>query len=456
MDLAERLAEYAASLGYGDLSDVVIREAKKRVLDSIGCAVGAYSQVPVRAARRLAERGYPGESATILGTRKKTTPDMATFVNALMVRYFDYNDTYLSKEPGHPSDNIAACLAAAEMEGRSGRDVLVAMVLAYEVQCRLCDAADIRHRGWDHVCYGLVSSALAAGKLLGLSREELAQAVNISLNSHIAMRQVRAGRLSMWKGFSFANASRNAVFSALLAREGVTGPSPIFEGEMGFFNQVSGRFRLEPSSFGGGGRKFKLEETLLKFYPAEYHAQTAVRAALELKGMVGGDASNISSVGVETHEAAYSILGKDPEKWAPDTRETADHSLPYMVSVALMDGRVENSSYAPKKINDAKTREFMKKVFVKEDRALTAAYPKSISNRLTVKLVDGRVLFKQVDDPRGSPTNPMTDDEVEQKFRSQVKGFLSETQVKGVLEFVMTLERQRDVGKLFRSCVIKA
>jgi 2-methylcitrate dehydratase len=455
MDLADRLAQYSSSLSYSDLSDLVISEAKKRLIDSIGCAIGAYSQVPVKAARRLAGRGYTARASTVLGTRRKTTPDMATFVNGLMVRYFDYNDTYLSREPGHPSDNIPACLAVAEMEGRSGKDFLTSMVLAYEVQCRLCDAADIRHRGWDHVCYGLVSSALAAGRLLGLSTDELAQAVNISLNSHLAMRQVRAGRLSMWKGFSFANASRNAVFSALLAGEGVTGPSPIFEGEMGFFNQVSGRFQLDTSSFGGKGRKFKLEETLLKFYPAEYHAQTAVRAALELRDKVGGDPSNISFVGVETHEAAYTILGKDPEKWAPETRETADHSLPYMVSMALIYGRVENASYSQEKIMDPKTREFMKKVIVREDRALTAAYPGSISNRLTLKLDDGRVLVKQIDDPRGSPRNPMTGAEVEQKFRGQVKGFLSEAQVKGVLEFVESLEDQREVSKLLRSCVVR-
>ncbi len=373
-----------------------------------------------------------------------------------MVRYFDFNDTYLSKEPGHPSDNIPACIAAAEMEGRSGKEMVLAMVLAYEIQCRLCDAADIRHRGWDHVCYGLVSVALASGKLLGLSKEELAQAVNISLNSHLAMRQVRSGELSMWKGFSFANASRNAVFSALLAREGITGPSPVFEGDMGFFNQVSGRFYLDIASFGGKGKRFKLEDTFVKFYPAEYHAQTAIWAALDLRKQVEGDPmEKVAHVAVETHEAAYSILGKDAEKWSPETRETADHSLPYIVAMALIEGKVDNGSYAPGKLRDPAIREFMKRIIVNEDRELTKNYPGMVSNRLKVKLVDGRFLVKQFDEPRGHPSNPMTDEEIEKKFRQLVKGKLTEAQIRNVLGFVRTIEKREDVGPLVAALVVK-
>jgi 2-methylcitrate dehydratase len=456
LSLSNRLGEYASSLTYDDLGETVIQEAKKRLLDAIGCAIGAYHETPVKAARRLAERGYPGKASTILGTRKKTSPDMATFVNGGMVRYFDFNDTYLSKEPGHPSDNIPACLATAEMEGKSGKELLLAIVLAYEIQCRLCDAANLRHRGWDHVCYGLVSGALASGKLMGLSNEELAQAVNISLNSHLAMRQVRVGGLSVWKGFSFANASRNAVFSALLAREGMTGPTHVFEGEMGFFNQVSGRFQLDIRAFGGKGRRFKLEETFMKFFPAEYHAQTAIWAALDVRSRIEGDPlKRIAYVGVETHEAGYTILGRDTEKWSPETRETADHSLPYIVSMALLEGRVDNGTYAAKKLNDPQIREFMKRVMVKEDKALTEAYPESIPNRVTVKLDDGKMLTKQVDTPKGHPKNPMTEEENEQKFRVLTKGILKDSQVESTLKFVRTIEKQSDVSRLFGSCVVK-
>ena len=251
MKLAQALADYVQSVKYRDLPENVIRETKKRVIDSLGCGIGAYNSEPVKISRTVAENVRNDHGSILFGTRRKTTPDLAAFVNGIMVRYFDYNDTYLSKEPAHPSDNVGPCFSVAEAEGATGKDLLLSIVLAYEIQCRLCDAADIRHRGWDHVCYGLASTALAAGKLMELSVDEMTEAVNLALNSHITMRQVRAGELSMWKGCSFANAARNGVFSALLAREGMTGPSPIFEGEMGFFKQVSGPFQISINDFGG-------------------------------------------------------------------------------------------------------------------------------------------------------------------------------------------------------------
>src|SRR5713101_5213373 len=283
MNLAESLAEYSHSLDYAIIPEDIVHEAKKRIIDSLGCAIGAYNSEPVKIARELAQQVSNPHGSTILGTRKKTSPDLAAFVNGTMVRYFDYNDTYLSLEPAHPSDNIGPCLAVASQQGSSGKDLLLSIALACEIQCRLCDAADIRHRGWDHVCYGSVSTALAAGKLMALSEEKLTQAVNISLNAHIAMRQVRAGELSMWKGISFAEAGRNGVFSAMLAREGMTGPSPIFEGEMGFFKQVSGPFTLDTESFGGRKGSFKIDGTIIKYFPAEIHSQTAIWASLEAR-----------------------------------------------------------------------------------------------------------------------------------------------------------------------------
>ena len=302
MELAQKLADYALSVKFRDLDAKTIREMKARVIDAFGCAVGAFNEKPVRIARKTAESLSHSGRSTLLGTRSKASPELATFVNGLMVRYFDFNDTYLSKESAHPSDNLAPCFAVAESEGLSGRDVLASAVVAYEIQCRLCDAADIRHRGWDHVNYGLVSTALSASKLMGLSARAAAHAVNISLNSHIAMRQVRAGELSMWKGASLANAARNGVYAAMLAREGMTGPAPIFEGEMGFFRQVSGPFRMDVGRFGGRGGGFKVNETYVKYWPAEYHAQSAVWAALEARRRIS-DIRNVEIVLVETHEA---------------------------------------------------------------------------------------------------------------------------------------------------------
>lgn len=458
LNLAEQLSDYANSVRFNDLDQGTVLESKKRILDSIGCAIGAFNEKPVKAVRQIVQKHYSSKStSTVLGTKIKSTPDVAGFLNGLMVRYFDFNDTYLSKEPAHPSDNIASCLSVAEAERCSGSDLLCAIVLAYEIQCRLCDAASLRSRGWDHVCYGLVSVALACGRLLGLNDNQLTNAVNISLNSHIAMRQVRAGELSDWKGCSFANASRNAIFSALLAKEGITGPSPIFEGELGFFHQVSGTFELDLNKFGGRGGKgtpnFKLPETYIKFYPAEYHSQTAIWAALEAKSEID-DIRKIASVEIQTHEAGYTILGKDKEKWTPRTKETADHSLPYIVGLALLEGKIDNSSYSQRKLSSPTILDFLRKIRVREDYGLTAMYPGRISNRIIVKLIDGRVITKQMNVPKGHPKNPMTTEEVEQKFRLLTKKFLKESQIQQLVEFVWKLEKQKDIRPLFELCVV--
>src|SRR5205823_2446118 len=175
---------------------------------------------------------------TLFGTTHRTPPDWAAFANGCLVRYLDYNDTYLSKEPAHPSDNIPAALAVAEAEQADGRELIVAIALAYEVQCRLCDAASLRARGWDHVTYGAFSTALASAKLMKLEVNKTRHAVNIAGVASAAMRQARVGELSHWKGVAFANAARHGVYSALLARAGMTGPAPIFEGQMGFEKEL--------------------------------------------------------------------------------------------------------------------------------------------------------------------------------------------------------------------------
>src|SRR5437867_5910372 len=455
MNIAESLASYAHSLEYSSIPESTIHESKKRIVDSLGCGIGAFGSEPAKIARGLASEVRNPEGSTVLGTKIKTSADLASFVNGIMVRYFDYNDTYLSLEPAHPSDNIGPCFAVASERGSAGKELILAIALAYEVQCRLCDAADIRHRGWDHVCYGLASMALAAGRLMGLNEEKLVQAVNISLNSHIAMRQVRAGELSMWKGVSFPNAARNAVFSAMLAEKGMTGPSPIFEGEMGFFKQVSGPFELDTEEFGGRRRGFKIGETYIKYFPAEYHSQSAVWAALELRKELG-DPSEVESVDVASHEAGYTILGKDPEKWRPTTKETADHSLPYIVGMALLEGKIENSTYAPTKFRNKKTLDFLKKITVKEDKRLTALYPnEGIANRITVRTKSGRTLEEEVIFPKGHPKNPLTDGEVEQKFRKLTKRFLGEARTDEALGLLWSLEKVRDLSELTATLVVK-
>ncbi|HEY2952588.1 MAG TPA: MmgE/PrpD family protein, partial [Verrucomicrobiae bacterium] len=238
--LAQQLAEYAVEVKFKDLPPPVVHEVKRRVIDSIGCALGAWDAEPCVIARRVASTFSAERGASLLGTRRSVPPDWAAFANGCLVRYLDYNDTYLSKEPAHPSDNIPAALAVAEVEKAGGRELITAIALAYEVQCRLCDAASLRARGWDHVTYGAFSTALAAARLMGLDAERTRHALGMAGVACAALRQSRVGELSHWKGCAFANAARHGLFAALLAREGMTGPAPIFEGEKGFEKLVSG------------------------------------------------------------------------------------------------------------------------------------------------------------------------------------------------------------------------
>lgn len=454
--LADRLSRYGRALCFDDLPDTVVHEVKRRILDSLGCALGAWSAPPCLIARQIAQTVTVSHGATLWGMNHKTLPDLAAFANGALVRYLDFNDTYLAKEPAHPSDNIAAVVAAGEASRESGQRVIEAIALAYEVQCRLCDAAALRPRGWDHVTYGAFSSAAGAAKVMNLSETHTLQALNLAGVASVALRQTRVGDLSMWKACACSNAARNAVFAAMLARQGMTGPSPIFEGEKGFMPLVSGPFELPP--LGGeqgssGAVPFKILETYIKHYPVEYHAQTAVEAALalrdELLGAEGLHAcSGITDIEVGSYDVAIEIIGRDPEKWRPDTRETADHSFPYCVAVALMDGTVTLDSFDEKRLTDPVLRELMRKVRVVPEPTFIGCYPDAMPTRITVRTKTGKDYSREVDYPLGHPAQAMSDQDVEHKFHQLAAGMLGREQRRRVLDWVWRLDQQADIGGL--------
>jgi len=464
MTLAERIADYAANLKFEQLDAATVHEVKRRLLDSLACACGAYRSPTVQAGRNVAARVTAEPGAHFLGGTRPSSPELAAFVNGVLFRYLDYNDTYLSLEPAHPSDNFAAVLAAAEVAGCGGPDVITAAVIAYEIQCRLCDAASIRARGWDHVTYGAFSTSAAAGRLLGLDAAKIAQALNLAGTPNVTLRQTRAGELSEWKGCAFANASRNGVFAALLAAEGLTGPSPIFEGEMGFWKQVSGEFALEKLAGVRSDRlqpvegpaeaghyepldDFMIKRTSIKYWPAEYHSQSAIHAALELRKQIP-DVAQIDRIDIASFDAAVDIIGKDPEKWRPKTRETADHSLPYCTAVALVDGDVTLDSFSDERLNDESLLELVSRITIHRDAGLTARYPRGIPNRITVTLKDGTQFTEENEFPRGHDRNPMDDLEVEQKFRRLATGLLDEQTQSLVVKQCWELETLTGCGEL--------
>jgi 2-methylcitrate dehydratase len=454
--LADRLSRYCQSLCYDDLPNIVVHEVKRLVLDSLGCALGAWNAPPCRIARRIGQSVKVARGATLWGTTHTTLPDLATFANGALVRYLDFNDTYLAKEPAHPSDNIAAILAVGEASRASGKRVIQALALAYEVQCRLCDAAALRPRGWDHVTYGPFSSTLAVAKVMKLSDAQTLQAINLAGVANVALRQTRVGDLSMWKACAFSNAARNGVFAAMLARRGMTGPSPIFEGEKGFMKLVSGPFELP--LFGGekgpsGPVTFKILDTYIKHYPVEYHAQTAVEAALavreDMQKVEGVDAlAGITDVEIGSYDVAIEIIGRDPEKWQPTTRETADHSFPYCVAVALLDGRLSLHSFSPKRLRDPALHELMKKIRVVRQPEFVDRYPETMPTRITARTAAGNTYMKQMDVPLGHPCNPMPDRDLESKFRRLASGRLDRAEIDRLIGFVWTLDQVKDIGTL--------
>src|SRR5260370_15804462 len=288
-------------------------------------------------------------------------------------------------EPDAPSANHAPFLGVGEMAGAGGPDLITAAVLAYEVQCRLCDAASLRKHGIDHVTYGALSSAAAACKLMKLDADRTTHALGIAGVCNVALRQTRAGELSMWKGCAFANAARNGVFAALLAEEGLTGPAPIFEGDLGFMELLTRPFELPRPGAARHPQEptFMLAETYIKFWPAEYHSQSAIDAALQLRPEVG-DVRRVQSISIDTFDAAVDIIGKDPENWRPKTRETADHSLPYCTALALADGDVTEAQFEQERFTDPALLELVSKIALHRDAGLSARYPNGIPNRLTV------------------------------------------------------------------------
>lgn len=453
--LADHLAQYTRSLCYDDLPDLVVHEVKRRLLDSLGCAFGAWNAPPCSIAREMAQSVKVPNGATLWGTGHRTLPDLATFANGAMVRYLDFNDTYLAKEPAHPSDNIAAVVAAGETAHASGARVIQAIALAYEIQCRLCDAAALRPRGWDHVTYGPISSALGAAKVMKLSETQTRQAINLAAVANVALRQTRVGDLSMWKACAFSNAARNGLFAAQLARLGMTGPAPIFEGDKGFMKLVSGPFELpklggQPAT-NGVSVPFKILNTYIKHVPVEYHAQTAVEAALTLREELikedGPEAiHNLADVEIGSYEVAREIIGRDPEKWRPATRETADHSFPYCVAAALLDGRLTLQSFSAKRLSDPMLRTLMSRIRVVRLPEFDGAYPDRMPTRLTATTTKGTTHRTQVDLPLGHPSRPLSDQEVEDKFRRLASRRLSGTRLARLIEAVWNLEQVEDIG----------
>ena len=436
-----RLVDFALAAEYAKLDTATVHSVKRHLIDAFACAAAAFNDPEARIALDVAARHTGVPDATLWATSRTTTPEMAAFANGVLVRCLDLSDTYLGRGGSHPSDMIPALLAVAESAGRSGPELINAVALAYDVYCTMNDAVDINVSGWDQTLYALAGTVLGAGRLLGLSAAQLADAVALALVPNMALRQTRQGELSSWKGYAGPNSARNAVFAANLALLGVTGPSEAFEGRQGLWH-VLGPFDWQlPSSPG----RHKISECHLKSLPICYHGQSAAWCAVELRDAL--DPLNVDVIQIETYRNAVSIMANDSTRWSPDNRETADHSLPFVVAAALVDGVVSATSFERKRWQDPAIVALMRRVEVKECTELTALYPLAAPSRVTIRMRSGEVLAHEMRYPRGHALNPMTDAQVEEKYRECFRGHGAENNCLTVLDRLWHVDEVDDLRK---------
>jgi 2-methylcitrate dehydratase len=444
--ILNHLCDYALKLSYRDLPEEVIRRTKHIVLDTVGCTLGGAESPPAKIARASASEITSSVPATVLVSGRKTSPDLAAFANGVMIRYLDFNDTYAGSPTCHPSDLLAPVLAAVDATNGSGKDVILGMVLGYEVLCGLIDAGEKeRGRHWDQSTYGVIAAAAAAAKLFGHTREQMANAISLAITSHISLEQIRRGQISHWKGCALANASRNAVFCTMLAAKGMTGPEEVFEGKAGFFNSTGIRFEIKP--FADSGDAYRIMKARLKAFPSGYFSQSAIEAILELRPQVH-DLDDIKEIRLQTFPAGYEVMGSGEANWRPETRESADHSLPFVMAVALMEGNLEIRHYEQLYYKRSDVRELMQKITVRIGEEPVAAWPDLPLNIVDVEMKSGKIGSTKVAYHLGHFKRFMTDEDQERKFRPLAAPLLPKPQVDDLLACLRRLDEVEQISEL--------
>ena len=454
-----QLLDFAARLRFEDLPARVVHETKRRVVDALGCAIGGLADERLRQRRAYLRKRTVSyaDAGLAYGVPDKLSLADAAFLNSMMTRWLDFNDTYLAKEPAHPSDNLGLLFALAGKRDFTGRELLLAAAIAYDVQCRLCESASLRSRGWDHVNYILVSAAIAGARLLGMRAAQTYDAVAFALSSNATMRQAREGSyLSEQKNMAAADAVRGAAWALEKVVAGGSGPAEIIEGKHGFVSQVSGP--LAPAAFEGLGERFFIEDTYIKQYPVEYHGQTVVEHALSLRRELGSPpASRVKDVLISGYEAQARIIG-DESKRRPATKETADHSLYFAFAAPFLEGEMTLRQYRPELLSNADVLGLMERTAFEEVPEWTERYfapqaEREFVSSARVTMADGRSVTDLRRFPHGHPKNPLSDAEVEAKFRAQCEPFLE--RLPETLEALWGLEREPSVAALMSKIVLR-
>ena len=436
--MVEQLAGFVVQASYDNLSATIREQLKIHVLDALGCAIGALAGDPIRMLRSHVDDFGGNGLCTLIGGGR-TAPDRAAFYNSALVRYLDFNDSYLARgETCHPSDNFGAVLAAAEYAKCSGSDLLTALAVAYQVQCRLSDVAPVRAKGFDHTTQGSYAVAAGVSKALGLTRKQTANALAIAGTAFNALRVTRTGALSHWKGLAYPNTVLGATHAAFLAQRGITGPLEVFEGNKGFMDTIAGRFEIDWAS----ENLQRITRTIIKKYNAEIHSQSALEGVLELKHKHQFVGADIASIELDIFDVAYHIIGggEEGDKTLVRTKEEADHSLPYMMAVAILDDQVLPDQYRPDRIQQPDVQALLRKITVRESPQFSQQFPDAMPCHIAVRLNDGTSLLKEKRDYEGFHTRPMGWETVAQKFRQISHGFADARLQNLILAAVADLE----------------
>lgn len=446
--ISRKMAQFALSLSYDQIPDASRKEAKRFLLDSVGCALAPLDHEDMRQAFTYVDAlgGHP--QATILGHGVKTNMANAALMNSLLIRAMDYNDIYWKQDPSHPSDIIPAALAPAEYKGLNGRALLVGIVIAYELEMRLCLAArpGVREVGWHHASLTQFVSPLVAARMLGLTEDQAVAACGISGSSHFTLGGVVAGHLTNMKNTADPMATEAGVRAAMLAATGYSGPVELFEGKEGVFEVIS-NVQWDPSKMLDGlGTHFLIDECGYKAFPTEALTHQPITAVMSVMAAHSIDPHHVSEVLVETTTRGADILS-DPSKYEPRSKETADHSLPYCIAVAVTKGNVLPSDFQQEALTDPFVWEMLSKIKVVANPEIDAMFPAVKRAIVTVTTEDGRSFTQQADHAKGRAENPLSDEELVDKFRSNASHVMSDAKQERIVQATFSLETMPTVGE---------
>jgi 2-methylcitrate dehydratase len=477
--LSHVIAEWACALQFEHLSPEAIQAAKLFWFDSIGCALGGSQQEDAkillkhyRAMECEKPDNMSGSSggdgtSTAFVSGFKTNPVDAAFLNGHMIRAMDYNDIYWKADPCHPSDLIAAPLALCQSEGLSGKDLILATIIAYEIEMRLCEIGrpGVREYGWHHATLSAFAAPVAASRMLNLTRDQVVSAIGISAARTFCPGAVTAGKLTNMKNTVDPWAGRMGAESALLAREGFSGPEHIIDGKEGLFAVFKHvQYKGQPATFDGEGlikdlptspkSHYRILDCGMKSFPIEALSHAPLTAMMKTIKENKIKANDVKEIKVEVIARAADILG-DPHKYRPDSKETADHSLPYCLAVGLVDGMVTPLQFKEERVLDKSLIPIMDKVKVVPNEEFEALFPKFQPSRVTITTNDGKEHSTRVDVPKGDPRDPMTEDEIAVKFTALGGGVIGKEQCKKLQHCIMNIDSAKTVNELLALTVAR-